>query len=103
MLYREKRERCRLSKRVPIDFDASCSLNEILEELDVEESTAADEGIDERTLRHEVRGLKLWNLDGNLLKFPSKLSNLVPQQCVVLQEQFVSSESSESADLTHFS
>ena len=40
LVYREKCERCRFSKRVPIDFDASCSLNEILEELDVEESTA---------------------------------------------------------------
>ncbi|KAI6646141.1 Spherulin [Oopsacas minuta] len=102
---KEKRERYHFSKGIPIDIDASCSLNDILEELDVEESTTADEVIDERTLRHEVRGLKFWNLDGNSLKFTSKLSNLVPHQCETqeLQEQFASSESSESANLTNFS
>ena len=100
MLYREKRERCRSSKIISIEFDATSTLNEILEELDVEESTSTDEEINERTLRHELRGLKLWNIEGNSPRFPSKLSKLVPTSSV-LQEYF-SSESSESADLTHF-
>ena len=99
MLYREKRERCRASKRVPIEFDDHCSLNEILEELDAEDSIR--EEIDERTLRQEVRGLKLWNMEEKSFKFPSKLSKLVPQQCV-LPEEHLSSESSDSGDLTHF-
>ena len=100
MLYREKRERCRSSKRIPIEFDATSTINEILEGLDVEEGTSTDEQINERTLRHELRGLKLWNIEGNSPRFPSKLSKLVPTSSV-LQEYF-SSESSESADLTHF-
>ena len=60
MLYREKRERCRSSRRVPIELDETSTLNEILEELDMEENTLTDEEINERSLRHELRGLKLW-------------------------------------------
>ena len=101
MLYREKREKCPSSKKIPVEFDAPCSLSEILEEL--EESIATNEDIDKRTLRHDIRKLKLCNIEWNSLDFPSKLAKLVPQQCVnVLREQLVSSESSESADLTHF-
>ena len=52
MLYRGKREKCRSSKRIHIEFDATSTLNEILEKLDVEESTSTDEEINERALRH---------------------------------------------------
>ena len=101
MLYREKREKCPSSKKIPVKFDAPCSLSEILEGL--EESIATHEDIDERTLRHDIRRLKLWNIEWNSLDFLSKLAKFLPQLCVnVLQEQHVSSESSESADLTHF-
>ena len=88
MFYREKRDSCRSSKRIPIEFDATSTLNEILEELDVEESTSTDEEINERTLRHELRGLKLWNIEGNSPRFPSKLSKLVPRPSV-LQDYFL--------------
>ena len=105
-LYREKRELCRSSRRIPIEFDSPESLHEIVEELDiehVEDTTNTD--IDPRTLRHELRSLKLWNVEGSAPLFPSKLNPLFPQY--VMQEQSLYTElsnegSSESADLTHF-
>ena len=39
-------------------------------------------------------------MEGGSLRFPSKLSKLVPTSSVL--QEYLSSESSESADLTHF-
>ena len=88
------------SKRIPNEFDATSTLNEILEELDVEESNSTDEEINERTLRHEVRGLKLRNIEVNSTRFLSKLCRLIPTSSVL--HEYFSSESSDSADLNHF-
>ena len=85
MLYREKREKCPSFKKIPVKFYAPCSLSEILEEL--EESIATNEDIDERTLRHDIRKLKLWNIEWKTLDFPSKLAKSVPQQCVNVPQE----------------
>ncbi|KAI6659662.1 hypothetical protein LOD99_14585 [Oopsacas minuta] len=104
-LYREKRERGPSSKRITVEFDCSGTLSNIVDELDIVDSSLEEINFNERDLRHELCKLKLWNPEGSsLLRFPSKLNKLVPHW--VVQEKVVdsefSNESSEPADLTYF-
>ena len=102
-LYRKIRERCHSSRRIPIEFDNPGSLYEIVEELNMEQEEDVNNDIDQRTLRHEIRNLKLWNVEPSPSRgFPSKLSSLIPEyvkQEPLLITEFTTEESSESADL----
>ena len=106
-LYREPRERCRSSRRIPIEFDNPGSLSNIFEELDLEEvEEVMNEGLDERTLRRELRSLKLWNIEScPKKKFPSKLNALIPQYLSQENTPFTdlsNDEGSDPADLSHY-
>ena len=79
-------------------------LSDIVDELDIADDSLEEIEINERDLRHRLCELKLWNPEGTLLRFPSKLNKLVPHWVVQdkVTESELSNESSETAYLTYF-
>ena len=62
-----------------------------MDDLDISDCSIEEININERDLRHELCGLKLWNPEGSSLqRFPWKLNKLVPHW--IVQERAVDSE-----------